>query len=148
MLATTVVPADVVVGFHRYPESGRGAAVPHKGFSSRDSEYKALERVCGNRPVACTEFGYHTAEDRVGAFCHRRRSDAEVADSVRWDLDFFSQRDVLLAALFQLRDGARDVAEERYGIRRVDGTLKPVADALIARALTFSADGHHGQESE
>jgi len=134
MLSTTVIPDDVVLGFHRYPEAGRGAVTPHKGFVSRDDEFQALERIRGDRRVACTEFGYHTAEDRMGMFARRRRSDVEVADSVQWDLDFFAQRGVLLAAVYQLRDGDRDVPEERYGIRRVDGTLKPVADALIARS--------------
>jgi hypothetical protein len=148
MLSTTVVPRDVVLGFHRYPEAGRGAVTPHKGFASRDDEFKALERIRGDRRVACTEFGYHTAEDRVGMFERRRRSDAEVVDSVRFDLDFFAPRGVLLAALYQLRDGDRDVPEERYGIRRADGTLKPVADALLARALRIPANTQRSRENE
>jgi hypothetical protein len=133
MLSTPAVPADVVVGFHRYPESGRGAQAPHKGFESRDEEFDALEGLVSGRRVACTEFGYHTAEDRMGVFGHRRRSESEVAESVRWDLDFFGQRGVLVAALYQLNDGTRDVAEERYGVRRLDRTLKPVAEMLSAR---------------
>jgi hypothetical protein len=133
MLSTPTIPADVVVGFHRYPEAGRGAATPHKGFSSRDDEFKALERLTGVRRAACTEFGYHTAEDRMGLFGRRRRTEDEVVESVRFDLDFFGQRGVLVAALYQLNDGARDVAEERYGIRRLDGTSKPVAEMLSAR---------------
>src|SRR5262245_38504354 len=130
MLATGAVPSDVVIGFHRYPETGRDANTPHKGFASREDEFRALKRIGVNRRFACTEFGYHTAEDRVGAFGRRRRTDADVADSIRWDLDFFGQRDVLVAVLYQLNDGSRDAAEERYGIRRVDGTLKPVAEML------------------
>jgi hypothetical protein len=139
MLSTSIVPADVVLGFHRYPEGGRGAEAPHKGFKSREEEFEALESLTGGRRVACTEFGYHTAEDRMGRFGHRRRSESEVADSVRWDLDFFARHNVLLAAIYQLNDGIRDVGEERYGVRRLDGTLKPVADALVARALKLSA---------
>lgn len=139
MLAPPSVPADVVVGFHRYPETGRGSQAPHRGFESREEEFEALANLTSGRRVACTEFGYHTAEDRMGMFGSRRRSETEVAESVQFDLDFFGQRGVLLAALYQLNDGARDVAEERYGIRRTDGTLKPVADALVARALTLAA---------
>jgi hypothetical protein len=134
MLSTPTVPVDVVLGFHRYPESGKGAETPHKGFSSRDDEFKALERLADGRRVACTEFGYHTAEDRVGLFGRRRRSESDFADSVRWDLDFFGQRGVLVAALYQLNDGTRDVAVERYGVRRLDGTLKQVAEMLSARS--------------
>jgi hypothetical protein len=139
MLSTSIVPADIVLGFHRYPEAGRGALAPHTGFESREEEFEALKSLTGGRRVACTEFGYHTAEDRMGMFGHRRRSESEAAESVRWDLDFFAQHDVLLAAIYQLNDGTRDVAEERYGVRRLDGTLKPVADALVARALNLSA---------
>ena len=84
----------------------------------------------------------------MGVFGNRRRSESEVAESVQWDSDFFAQRGVLLAALYQLNDGARDVAEERYGIRRADGTLKPVADALVARAMRFLADERPMRESE
>jgi len=133
MLSAPVVPADVVIGFHRYPEAGRGAEVPHRGFESRAAEFEALAALVGGRRVACTEFGYHTAEDRVGTFSRRRRSESDVADSVQWDLNFFAQRNVLLAAIYQLNDGTRDVAEERYGVRRLDGTLKPVAEMLSAR---------------
>jgi hypothetical protein len=133
MLSVPAVPADVVVGFHRYPEAGRGAEAPHRGFESRDEEFEALAGLAGVRRVACTEFGYHTAEDRMGTFGRRRRSESDVADSVRWDLNFFAQRNVLLAAIYQLNDGTRDIAEERYGVRRLDGTLKPVAEMLSAR---------------
>ncbi len=148
MLAAPSVPADVVVGFHRYPEAGRGSRAPHRGFESREEEFEALASLTSGRRVACTEFGYHTAEDRMGVFGNRRRSESEVAESVQWDLDFFAQRGVLLAALYQLNDGARDVAEERYGIRRADGTLKPVADALVARAMRFLADERPMRERE
>src|SRR4029453_18560439 len=132
----------------RAPEGGGGAEAPHRGFESRDEEFEALASLVGGRRVACTEFGYHTAEDRMGSFGHRRRSESEVADSVRWDLNFFAKRHVLLAAIYQLNDGARDVAEERYGIRRLDGTLKPVADALVARAKTVSGDERRVREND
>ena len=148
MLAAPSVPADVVVGFHRYPEGGRGSRAPHPGFESREEEFEALAGLAGGRRVACTEFGYHTAEDRMGVLGSRRRSESEVAEAVQWDLDFFGQHGVLLAALYQLNDGVGDVAEDRYGIRRTDGTLKPVADALVARALRFLADERPMRESD
>jgi hypothetical protein len=75
----------------------------------------------------------------MGMFGHRRRSESEVAESVQWDLDFYAQRNVLLAAIYQLNDGTRDVAEERYGVRRLDGTMKPVVDGLLACAVKLSA---------
>jgi hypothetical protein len=143
MLTTPAVPGDVVIRFHRYPEAGRGAEVPHRGFESRDEEFEALAGLVGGRRVACTEFGYHTAEDRMGAFSRRRRSESEVADSVRWDLNFFAQRHVLLSAIYQLNDGTRDVAEERYGVRRLDG--RPSRFRCCQRAARASPS-HYAQK--
>src|SRR5262249_43573940 len=57
-------PDDVVIGFHRYPETGAYHDVPHAGFASRDAEMDALRQITGARLVACTEFGYHTAPEK------------------------------------------------------------------------------------
>jgi len=50
-LAVGTVPADVIAGFHRYPEKARGALAPHDGFTSRDDEWNALTAISG-RPRA------------------------------------------------------------------------------------------------
>jgi len=123
MIASGLLPADVTIGFHRYPEAGRGPLAPHQWFTSRDDEWQTLRRIVAGRPVTCTEFGYHTADVL---------DDQGVARSVLWDLAFYDARGVDLAVVYQLNDGPGSTWMDRYGMRRVDGTWKPVADAIRA----------------
>ena len=120
------LPDDVIVGFHRYPR-GMDPVKPHRQFRSREAEWDALIQLAGTRPVACTEFGHHTAPRRFRIFFRKRVTDAGVAEHVEYDLDFFERHGCVMAAVYQLNDGRRDVAVDRYGIRRTDGTLKEVA---------------------
>jgi hypothetical protein len=126
------LPDDVIVGFHRYPR-GMDPAKPHRRFRSREAEWEALIELARQRPVACTEFGHHTAPRPYRIFFRKRVSDAEAADHVEYDLDFFERHGCVLAAVYQLNDGVRDVAVDRYGIRRADGTLKEVARRIRER---------------
>jgi hypothetical protein len=112
---------DLTIGFHRYPEAGRGPLAPHDGFDSRADEFETLLTITDARPLACTEFGYHTADVL---------SDEGVAASVLWDLGFYESRGVELAVVYQLNDGPGETWMDRYGVRRLDGTWKPVADAV------------------
>jgi len=127
------LPADVVVGFHRYPH-GLGPEVPHPGFASRDAEWARLQSIVGGRAVACTEFGHHTAKRKylfLGFIpLTRRLSDQTVAEHVVYDLTYFHDRGCLLSAVYQLNDGPTDTPIDRYGIRRADGTPKPAATAI------------------
>ncbi len=127
------VPLDVVVGFHRYPHR-LGPHVPHPGFATRDAEWARLESIADGRAVACTEFGHHTARRRFGLFgvLRKRVSDATVAEHIAFDLEYFRERDALLAAVYQLNDGPTGAAIDRYGVRRADGTPKPAAAAIAA----------------
>jgi hypothetical protein len=128
------LPADVIVGFHRYPR-GLTPENPQDGFSSRDAEWQELQRLANGRAVACTEVGHHTAprEYRLWGIIpmKRRVSDAEIAQHVVFDLHYFKSRGCLLTAVYQLNDGPNnDLHLDRYGIRRQDGTWKPVADGI------------------
>jgi hypothetical protein len=114
---------DLTIGFHRYPEAGRGPWAPHQGFDSRADEFDTLVGLTDARPLACTEFGYHTADVL---------SDEGVAASVLWDLGFYESRGVELAVVYQLNDGPGATWMDRYGVRRLDGTWKPVAEAVQA----------------
>ena len=126
MLAASSMPLeDVVIGFHRYPEAGRGPLAPHDHFTSRDDEWFTLLNLIGHRGVACTEFGYHTAKSAPLTL-----SNADVAKCVLWDLDFYDTRGVTLAVLYQLNDGPTEQWIDRYGVRTVDGTWKVVAERI------------------
>jgi hypothetical protein len=127
VLAVSILPVeDLVIGFHRYPEAGRGPLAPHDRFRSRDDEWSMLLKLVGTRPVACTEFGYHTATEPDG----HTRTDPEVAESVLWDLEFFEERAVQLACVYQLNDGPTDTWIDRFGVRALDGNWKPVAESI------------------
>lgn len=128
------VPDEVLLGFHRYPR-GMGPRTPQEGFSSREAEWDALMRLARGRQVACTELGHHTAPrpTRFLGFIpvRRRVSDEDVADHMAFDLGFFAERGCALTAVYQWNDGTRaDVHLDRYGIRREDGSLKPVAERI------------------
>lgn len=132
------LPPEVILGFHRYPR-GLTPANPQDGFSSRDAEWQELQRLANGRGVACTEVGHHTAprKHRIWGFIpwRTRVSDAQVAEHVAFDLQYFKARGCLLTAVYQLNDGPDDESHlDRYGIRRQDGTLKPVAAAIAALA--------------
>jgi len=130
-MMSTSIADDVVIGFHRYPERGKGPQAPHRGFTSREDEWSTLRGIVGSHRLACTEFGYNTAPEKTWfGLRSRRRTDDEVAASVLWDFAFFRDHECELAILYQLNDGPD--ATDRFGIRRVDGTLKPVAERIRA----------------
>lgn len=127
MLSAPSMPDDVVIGFHRYPEAGRSMLAPHDRFESREDEWQMLREIVGLRPVACTEFGYHTAQARPLTL-----SDEDVADAVLFDLVFYEDRGALLGLVYQLNDGPGDDWMDRYGVRTTAGVWKPVAERIKA----------------
>lgn len=132
MIASGNLPEDdLVIGFHRYPESNRGPLAPHQWFTSREDEWDTLVDITRAYRLACTEFGYHTADIL---------NDQQVAASVIWDLNFYAARAVLLATVYQLNDGPGSTWIDRYGVRRTDGSWKPVADAVKSWTAARSQD--------
>ncbi len=126
LLAAGSMPlSEVVIGFHRYPEAGRAMLAPHDQFRSRTDEWDAFHQLVGTRPVACTEFGYHTANATPITL-----TDHDVADAVLWDLTFYEERGALYAVVYQLNDGPTNTWIDRYGVRTVEGTWKVVAERI------------------
>lgn len=127
-------PAEVAVGYHPYRSTPPG--LPRDGFASRDAEFAELHRIAAGRAVWCTEVGFHTAprsRDFPLCFTRTRWSDSEVASFLRSELRFNAAAMAEVCCLYQLNDGAawRTESEDAFGIRRVDGTLKP--SAYVAR---------------
>jgi hypothetical protein len=131
------LPPSVGVTWHRYPhwKTGTTFEAPHEGFRSRDDEVAYIRRLTGGRAWGISEFGYSTAE-RVSPwwqFWRRRRerwTDIDVAELTRREFEFWRRHGAAFSVLYQISDAPGDERLNRYGIRRVDGTWKPVADVI------------------
>ncbi len=127
----------IEIGYHTYRWS---PDEPRKGWKTRDDEFKALHEVAGPRGIWNTESGWHTAKEKRGplGMCSRRLTDRQVAEFVKSEIRINRQWGAESYTLYQLNDGPRDEAPDRYGIRRLDGRLKPVAMEIVAATSTGS----------
>lgn len=129
------VPEITHVSVHRYPAKSMASYDGHSGFRTRADETKALLRLIGERPYIVTEFGYHTAKFKTGWwwFQRRRLSDQDVARCVMDEWNWWEAWGADAAYLYQLNDGPKDTALDRYGIRATTrgGGWKPVADTFL-----------------
>jgi hypothetical protein len=129
------VPPGAPVAVHRYPK-WPGPAAAHAPFRSRAEEATRLRQIIGNRALWVTEVGYSTAS--MGrpwwAFWRpdRRWSDEDVARYASWEFEFWENVGAELVCWYQLRDAEPDLAINRFGIQRSNGTLKPVASRFLA----------------
>ena len=128
------LPPSVGVTWHRYPVgTSNSPHTPHAGFKTRDDEVAYIRHLIGDRAWAISECGYHTAGRSVGWWLWKRTlrwTDADVALYTSHDLNFYRQHGAEFSVVYQLNDAVPDTRLSRYGIRRVDGSWKPVADAL------------------
>lgn len=123
-------PEDLPVSVHWYPHGG--PTTPHPGFRSRDAEVETLVSIIGERAWGVSEFGYHTGRRWCLGVIPRRWTDDEVARFTEFEFKFWRRHGARFAVLYQWNDGYTDDALGRYGIRRTDGTLKPVAHVVGA----------------
>jgi hypothetical protein len=123
----------VGIGYHQYRSTP--PSEPLDGYASREAEFAALRRAAGHRAVWMTESGWHTAKRTEGHWpCKRTWSytDAQVADFLREEMRLNAEADAECFVTYQWNDGL-DPANDQdcFGIRRVDGTLKPQAKVLL-----------------
>jgi hypothetical protein len=110
------------VSVHRY---GDGTFEwSHPGFRNRHDEVSVLRSLCDGLPWLVTEFGYKTGTDEGFV------TEQEQADRTAQEWAFWQDEGAEAAFLYQINDGQS--AEESFGIRRVDGTWKPVASTVPA----------------
>lgn len=130
-------PDDVCVSVHWYPHGDRREN-PHPGFYSRQHEVAQLLGLIGDRPWGVSEFGFHTATrkvswlDRLLGTRGTAWTDDQVAAMVAEEWAFWEAHGATGAVLYQVNDGpsadsARPAALDTFGIRRLDGSWKPVA---------------------
>ena len=112
------------ISVHRY---GDGTfEKPHPGFASREREVAWLKAACEGLPFIVTEFGYPTIDGLT---------EAQQAERISQEWEFWTAQGALAAFVFQLNDGPTSHREHHYGIRRVDGSWKPSADTFPAPYL-------------
>lgn len=131
-------PASAAAVPHWYPH-GDSQQTPHPGFASREAEVDALRKAIGaGRQWGIWEFGFHTANraTRIERLFGRKRqwSDTAVLSFVLQEWKFWQEHGAAGACLYQLNDGPTNTAIDRYGIRRQDGTWKPVASSFKGAA--------------
>ena len=124
MTAAPGLSTEAIIGFHSYRENPN---TPKEKFKTRAAEMVELNRIGRGRDAWCTEVGYHTASGR-GCFGRKTKglTDQQVEEFCLSELSWFKQLGISLV-WYQLNDGPKDMALDRYGIRRTDGTFKPVA---------------------
>lgn len=138
-------PADLPVSVHWYPH-GRSPLDPHPGFATREAEVAALKDIIGDRPWGVSEMGYHTGRNLCLGFWPWRWSDADVARHAEFEWKFWAHHGARFAVWYQLADGPEDTKEHLYGIRRTDGTWKPVASTpAVFKQAHASARAAYGK---
>jgi hypothetical protein len=110
-------PEGVRVSVHRYGDGTFDD--PHSGFANRENEVRWLQAAIGDLPFAVTEFGYPDGD----------MSEEEAARRIRVEFEFWAGK-ADFACLYQLNDGPRNFAIDKFGIRRIDGSWKPSAYVL------------------
>ena len=116
-----------------------------KGFAARDAEFARLKELARHRPIYCTETGWHTAPSTVrtgwfGLFRRKVRfTDEQVADFFDREVTIHERNGAEVFAWFQLNDGPNpDDYEQTFGIRRLNGELKPVGVRASASAARLA----------
>lgn len=127
------VPGNLGVTVHRYPKNGGRPSEGQTGFKSRLAEFEALRRIVGARPWGCSEFGYHGGLQQTGWWFWRKRwrwTEAQVAGFAAMEWQFWEQAGAAFAIWYQLNDGPASDPIDSFGIRRLDGSWKPVAETF------------------
>lgn len=133
--AIPLLPDGVGISAHWYAPAGTDMRAGHDHLS-RQQEVDTLKALAGDRPWAITESGWHTAQQSKGWWIFKRRwrwTDAQVAACVAVETEFWRAQGASLFVLYQLNDGLNDTPLERYGVRRVDGSWKPVSQLWTSR---------------
>ena len=130
VLGTGLISNQAIIGYHTYRSGDPDTANP--GFASRYGEFNQLHDIVGTRQIAHTEAGWSDAKPNRNAWpCtwfRKGLTEAQVADYLMREIAYNAQAGAETFCTYQLNDGLGQ--DEHFGIRRVDGTLKPSAGVL------------------
>ncbi len=112
---------SIVCGFHGYT-----SAILNEG--NRRSELQQLRSIIGDRVAWNTETGWHMAGRKKSfPLCWQKEpglTEEQVLANLKADVRLHAEAGVDTYTVYQLNDGPKDVAEDRYGIRAIDGRWK------------------------
>ena len=121
------------VGYHQYRSTP--PSEPLDGYRTRGEEFRALRDAAGDRETWMTESGWHSARRTSGCWPRKRTwsySDAEVAQFLAEEMARNDEVGARCFVTYQLADGPDGTNDQnRFGIRRFDGSLKPSSRVLL-----------------
>jgi hypothetical protein len=121
-MLTVPLHREAAIAFHRYPHDG-DPQKPHEGFGDRHQETSKLVQMAAGRDLWLTETGL-TEGPHDGKF-HSEEFVAETYDS---EARFWQAMPSLRAMTwYNINDGPSVEQIDHYGVRRLDGSWKPVA---------------------
>ncbi len=125
-MLTDGLPAEAKLAVHRYPHDG-DIYKPHPGFQTREQQASKLVELADGRDIWITETGL-TEGPHDGRF----HSEEHVADALEYEVRFWScVASVKALCWYGINDGPNhDDTEHHFGIRRLDGSWKPVAERV------------------
>jgi len=122
------LPADCVIAFHDYPRGTQPEHKPWHRTHERDIEM-FLDCLKGAQTPACSEFGFHMAEeDDRGTPV--RLAESDVYCILTEYLRRHAKYNLLFTTIYQFRDGAGDDYLSKFGVHAVDGSRKRQAYAV------------------
>lgn len=126
MLKTGAIPENAGLAFHRYPHDG-DPEKPHPGFVSRDDQASKIVEMADGRDLWLTETGLTEGPHKKTS--PEFHSEEFVADTYDYEVAFWSRVPNMRAfTWYQINDGPDEREQlHHYGIRRMDGSWKPVA---------------------
>ena len=126
-----LVPPDVIAAVHTYRDENGNPHTPRAGFASRTAEFRAIQAAVGARRLWCTEVGFHNGQpssswlDGILGKKRKRMSEEESCSNLREEHRLLDAEGFEWVFDFQHHDGPGE--NERWGILRADGSLKPSA---------------------
>lgn len=137
-------PEGCHIGYHSY-HTTTAPETAHPGFRTRGDEFRRLKEIVADRPMWCTEVGWHTYSSQIPSKWLPKQfwstvqfNDAQVADYTERELRLHHEAGAACAAVFQINDHEPASSyEHRHGVRRLDGSAKPVAERIRQLAPTL-----------
>ena len=128
-------PENIIVSYHRYPQVQSNVLASQIGLT-RNEEFSIFLKTIGNHDYACTEHGFHYETVRpywFWPFYTRPAIDEySAASEYTIDMNKLIIQANRYAILYQYTDGQKDDGEDRFGVKKMDGTYRQIEKSIIS----------------